>query len=53
MTTKDGIITSATENELYRLYVRRGYDMAMSFSEYLMRMSIAGVKIEGWKTDDN
>lgn len=46
MTIKDGTITSATENELYRLYIQRGYDDLMSFNDYKFRMKLAGVKLE-------
>lgn len=46
MTTKDGKIKSTTENELFRLYIQRGYDDLMSFDDYKFRMKLAGVKLE-------
>lgn len=46
MTTKDGIITSATKDELMQLYFRYDYCLSMSFEEYMNRVKIAGVRLE-------
>lgn len=41
----DGKIVEATENELFRLYLEREMEDALSFAEYVMRMQDAGCKV--------
>ena len=45
MKIENGKIVSATEEELFRLYLDRGMDDAMSFAEYRFRMGLAGCHI--------
>lgn len=46
MKIENGKIVSATENELFRLYLDRGYDDCMDFHEYKARMQKAGCEVE-------
>ena len=46
MRTKDGKIVFATEAELFRLYLDRGYDECLDFYEYKARMQEAGCEVE-------
>lgn len=41
----DGKIVEATENELFRLYLDREMDDALSFTEYVVRMQNAGCEV--------
>ena len=41
----DGKIVEATENELFRLYLEREMDDAISFTEYVVRMQKAGCEV--------
>lgn len=45
MKIDNGKIVEATENELFRLYLEREMDDAISFTEYVMRMQDAGCKV--------
>ena len=45
MVITDGKITSATEDEMYRLYLNSGYDDCFDFREYKTRMAAAGCEI--------
>ena len=42
MVVENGLIVEASENELYRLYLARNMDDAISFYEYKARMEAAG-----------
>lgn len=46
MKKANGKIISATEDELFRLYLDRGYDECMDFYEYKARMQEAGCEVE-------
>lgn len=41
----NGKIVEATENELYEEYLRREWDLIMSFNDYKAAMQSAGCKI--------
>ena len=41
----NGKIVEATENELYEEYLRREWDLIMSFNDYKTAMKSAGCKI--------
>lgn len=45
MKVEDGKIKEITENELYDLWLRRGMDDIMSFTEYMMRFESAGTNV--------
>lgn len=45
MKTDNGKIVEITENELYDLWLKRGMDDIMSFSDYMMRFEIAGTRV--------
>jgi hypothetical protein len=47
----DNHIVSATENELFSEYLRRGFDDCIDFHEYLNRMIDCGVEIEQGKSE--
>ena len=47
----DNHIVSATENELFSEYLRRGFDDCMDFHEYVNRMIDLGVEIEQGKSE--
>jgi hypothetical protein len=51
LTVNNGKITSATEDELFREYLRRGMDDCMDFHEYINRMIDCGVEIEQGKSE--
>ena len=42
MKIEDGLIVEITENELFSLYLEKGYDDVMSFNEYMGRMEASG-----------
>ena len=46
MKVVNGRIVSATEEELFRLYIDRGMDDCMDFHEYKYRMQKAGCELE-------
>ena len=46
MKIENGKIVSATEDELFKLYLGRGYDDCMDFHEYKRRMQNAGCEVE-------
>lgn len=46
MKVENGKIVSATESELFSLYLDRGMDDCMDFHEYLHRMQKAGCEVE-------
>ena len=46
MKKENGKIISATEDELFSLYLDRGYDECMDFHEYKARMREAGCEVE-------
>lgn len=46
MRTENGKIVSATEDELFSLYLDRGMDDVMDFHEYKRRMEAAGCEVE-------
>lgn len=46
MRIEGGRVTSATDAELFRLYLEREYDDVMSFNEYRLRMREAGCEEE-------
>lgn len=41
----DNKIVEATENELFDVYLRKGYDDIMSFREFVYRCKMAGTVI--------
>jgi hypothetical protein len=45
MKIKDDRIIKATESELYKYWLTRGFDDIFSFSDYINRMKNCGVKI--------
>lgn len=45
MTIKDGKIEKATENELFSVYLKRGFDDIMSFDEYKRKCEDFGTEI--------
>lgn len=45
MKIKDGKIVEATENELFEVYLDRGYDDIMDFPEYLNACKRAGTEV--------
>lgn len=45
MKVENGLIVEITENELFSLYLDRGYDNIMSFLEYKTRMEALGCGI--------
>ena len=46
MKVERGKIVSATEEELFSLYLERGMDDVMDFNEYKQRMKNAGCEVE-------
>lgn len=46
MRIENGKIVSATEQELFCLYLDRGFDDVMDFHEYKERMEKAGCEVE-------
>ena len=46
MKVENGKIVEATEAELLRLYLDRGYDDCMDFYEYLYRMEKVGCVVK-------
>lgn len=46
MKVESGKIVSATEEELFSLYLERGMDDVMDFYEYKRRMKNAGCEVE-------
>ena len=53
MIEKDGKITEATENELFKKYLNENWDDCMPFSEYMYRMTKSGVTIKEDNNDGN
>jgi hypothetical protein len=51
LTVNNGKITSATEDELFREYLRREMEDCMDFHEYVNRMIDCGVEIEQGKSE--
>jgi hypothetical protein len=45
MKIENGFIVEATESELFKYYLTRGYDDIMPFDLYLERMKEAGVNV--------
>ena len=45
MKIENGKVVSATENELFRLYLNSGLEDAMDFYEYKARMQEAGCEV--------
>lgn len=45
MKVENGKIVEITEQELFRLYLDRGYDDCINFHEYKTRFVAAGAKI--------
>lgn len=45
MKVEKGKIVEATESELFRWYLEKGYDDFMSFNDYIYQMKKLGVKI--------
>ena len=45
MTVKNGKIVKATEDELFKYYLKRGFDDIMSFTEYRNRCIELGTQI--------
>lgn len=45
MKVENGLIVEITENELFSLYLDKGYDNVMSFSEYKTLMELSGCAI--------
>lgn len=45
MTVENGKVVKATEIELFQLYLRKGFDDIMSFTEYKRRCVDLGTKI--------
>ena len=52
MKIDNGKIVEATENELYKVYLDRGMDDIVSFTEYKVMMRGAGCKIVNGGTDE-
>lgn len=52
MTIKNGKIAKATEDELFSVYLKRGFDDVMSFTDYKQRCVELGTEIVG-DGDDN
>ena len=55
MRTENGKIVEITENELYSLWLKRGMDDIMSFTDYMFRFEELGTKIirGKWETITN
>lgn len=46
MKIEDGLIVEISENELFSLYLDRGFDNVMDFNEYKVRMEASGCVIK-------
>lgn len=51
MTIVDGNITKASESELYKYYLSRGYDEVYSFTDFMERLKNLGCEIEEGESD--
>lgn len=49
MKVENGKIVEATEIELFGVYLKRGFDDIMSFTDYKMRCVALGTRIVGEK----
>ena len=53
MKVKDGKIIEATEDELFEVYLKRGFDELFSFDEYLRLCEMHGTRIFKGVSDES